>query len=257
MTLRTHLGDLRQRMLSSVQARVISLKQQIPIVSFSFDDFPRTAYTAGGRILRSYGLRSTYYVAPELIGTKNDLGDQMTAEDIDAVLAEGHEIGSHTFSHSSCRRLSTKMYERDVFRGRDVLRAVTGTDAGSFAYPYGHVPFLLKGRIGAQMSSCRSIYAGINGAATDLNLLRANSLYGDTDQLAKAESLLNANEKQCGWLIFYTHDVRLNPSPWGCTPELLERTTALAVEKGFRILPVGEVVETALSEGHLMQVTAA
>lgn len=229
------------------------LPQQTPIVSFSFDDFPRTAYTTGGQILKSYGIRGTYYVAPELIGTSNTLGDQMTAEDIDAALEEGHEIGSHTFGHLSCRRVSWKAYEEDVMRGRDVLRKKTGADIGSFAYPFGHLSFVSKGRIGAQMSSCRSIYPGINGPITDLNLLRANSLYGDATQLAKAASLLRINAKQCGWLIFYTHDVRPNPSAWGCTSELLERTIALASEGGFQILPVGEVVKMALQTNFLSQ----
>jgi hypothetical protein len=78
------------------------------------------------------------------------------------------------------------------------------------------------------MDSCRGIDGGINGSTTDLNLLRANSLYGDVDQFAASESLLSENVRRGGWLIFYTHDVRLNPSPYGCTPALLDKTVSLA-----------------------------
>jgi hypothetical protein len=126
---------------------------------------------------------------------------------------------------------------------------MTGCDAGSFSYPFGHVSIASKRDVGARMSSGRAIFAGINGPKVDLNLLRANSLYGDTDQLAKVELLLSENEKQRGWLIFYTHDVRSDPSNWGCTPALLKRTVELTLKKGFSVLPVGEVVDMAVRSG--------
>ncbi len=47
-----------------------------PIVSFSFDDFPRTAYSAGGAILERFGVRGTYYAAAGLMNTANELGEQ-------------------------------------------------------------------------------------------------------------------------------------------------------------------------------------
>ena len=91
------------------------------------------------------------------------------------------------------------------------------------------------------MSSFRGIYRGLNGPMVDLNLLRANTLYGDTDRFAELQWLLSENERRRSWLIFYTHDVRQNPSPYGCTPSLLEKIVSVAAERGFRIAPVGEV----------------
>jgi len=246
MILRTQLGQLRRNLLCSVYRRAVSMKMQVPIVSFCFDDFPRTAYSAGGSILRSYGARGTYYAALGLMNTSNELGDQLTRDDIDSLLSDGHELGCHTFSHCSGRRVALQAFERDVLLGRDAIRRMTGCDAGSFAYPYGHVAMASKKRIGAQMSSCRSIYGGINGPVADLNLLRANSLYGEADQCVRVESLLMENERQGGWLIFYTHDVRQSPSPFGCTPALLGKAIQMTLEKGFRISPVAEVVKLAL-----------
>jgi peptidoglycan/xylan/chitin deacetylase (PgdA/CDA1 family) len=221
------------------------MKMQVPVVSFCFDDFPRTAYSAGGSILRSFGARGTYYAALGLMNTSNELGDQMTCDDIDSLLSDGHELGSHTFSHCSSRRVPLDVFERDVLLGRDAIRRMTGCDAGSFAYPYGHIAVASKKRLGEQMDSCRSIYGDINGPVADLNLLRANSLYGEADQCATVESLLLENERQSGWLILYTHDVRQSPSPFGCTPALLEKAIEMTLEKGFRISPVTEVVRLA------------
>jgi peptidoglycan/xylan/chitin deacetylase (PgdA/CDA1 family) len=245
MILRSRLAILRRGLLCSIHSRPVSLGDQGPVVSFCFDDFPRTACTVGGAILKNFGAHGTYYAALGLLNTSTDLGDQLRPYDIDSLLSDGHELGCHTFSHTSCRGVPRRSFERDVQKGRDAIRKMTGCDAANFAYPYGHVTVNLKKRIGLQMSSCRGIYGGINGPVADLNLLRANSLYGDVDRLAESESLLSENERRRGWLIFYTHDVSPNPSLFGCTPALLGRTISLAVEKSHRIASVKEVLAIA------------
>jgi peptidoglycan/xylan/chitin deacetylase (PgdA/CDA1 family) len=243
MILRSWLGDLRRQLLCSIHSRTIPLNNPEPIVSFCFDDFPRTAYTTGGSILGKFGARGTYYAALGLMNTCNDLGDQFSQGDIESLLSDGHELGCHTFSHSSCRSSSLKTFEADVLRGRDAIQEMTGREATNFAYPYGHVTARLKKKIGMQMKSCRGIYGGINSSQADLNLLRANSLYGDINRLPEADALLSFCRRQGSWLIFYTHDVRQNPSPFGCTPALLERCAALALEKGFKLVTVEKTLD--------------
>lgn len=241
MTFRSELGAVRRMLLSSVHARRVSLCHQRPVVSFCFDDFPRTAYTVGGAILKDLGVRGTYYAAMGLMNLHNHLGVQFKLEDLDSLLADGHELGSHTFSHVSCRTVPFEVFEEEVCKGRATISDFTGHDAINFSYPYGHVSLAAKKAIGSGMSSCRGIYAGLNGPMTDLNLLRANSLYGGLERFAEIESLVTENERQKGWLIFYTHDVRSHPSPFGCTPQLLEKVVTLTLERGFNVVPVEEV----------------
>ncbi len=237
------LGEARQFLLRSMYRRLRSIDFDAPVVSFCFDDFPRSAYCAGGAILKSLGVRATYYASLELMNTTNELGPQLTQDDLESLLSDGHDLGSHTFSHWSSRRVSFDDFERNVLEGRDAVRRMTGSDeVDNFAYPYGHVTLASKKKLTSEFSSCRGIYPGINGPEVDLNLLRANSLYGDTDQLARVESLLSENAKRAGWLIFYTHDVQRTPSMFGCTPSLLDNVVALTLEKGFKVLTVGEVV---------------
>jgi peptidoglycan/xylan/chitin deacetylase (PgdA/CDA1 family) len=242
MTLRSQLGVLRGQLLCSIHSRSMPLGGHGPVVSFCFDDFPRTAYTTGAAILKSFGARGTYYAALGMMNTFTDLGDQFGREDIDSLLSEGHELGCHTFSHVSCRNVPLKSFKYDVRKGRDAIRELTGCDPVNFAYPYGHVTINSKRAIGATMDSCRGIYGGINEPMADMNLLRANSLYGDVDQLNRAGSLLAENVAKRGWLIFYTHDVRQNPSPFGCTPALLDRTISFAEKVGCRIVPVKDAI---------------
>jgi peptidoglycan/xylan/chitin deacetylase (PgdA/CDA1 family) len=249
MIVKTPLGGFRRQLLSYFHRRLLPLEHRAAAVSFCFDDFPRTAYTAGGSILKSYDCRGTYYASLGLLNTTNELGEQMRPDDLESVLADGHELGSHTFSHSSCRRVPSDVFEKDVIKGRETIRRITGCDAASFAYPYGHVTLSAKAAIGKHMNSCRGIYGGVNRPTADLNLLRANSLYGDLDQSATAESLLQDNQRVHGWLIFYTHDVCRNPSRFGCTPALLDKVVSLAVEMGLRIAPIGEIVAPILQLG--------
>lgn len=243
MLVKTRLGEVRRRLISSMCQRQVSLGGRGPIVSFTFDDFPRTALTVGGEILRSHGVRGTYYTAAGMMNTSNHLGDQFRAGDLDTVLRDGHELASHTFSHVSCRVTSADRFRSEVAKGRRAIEELTGRrDSGNFAYPYGQVTLKTKRMVGQDVASSRGIVSGLNGPLADLNLLRANSLYGDLDTCAKVRELIIENEWRKSWLIFYSHDVSPTPSPYGCTPQLLQFAVSLASQGCARILTVAEVL---------------
>jgi peptidoglycan/xylan/chitin deacetylase (PgdA/CDA1 family) len=240
-TLRFWAAETRRQFISRVGRRPMTLGNDNTIVSFCFDDFPRSALTVGGTILEAHGARGTFYAAPGLMGTDNELGEQFLQEDLDTLLRVGHELGCHTLQHLSCRSVTQAEFMADVDEGRKVIHRMTGYDPINFAYPYGHVTASLKKKIGTQMDSCRGIFGGVNGPVVDLNLLRANSLYGDIGEIGAVTELLSDSEGG-GWLIFYTHDVRDRPSPYGCTPALLREAVAETLNRGFTIAPVADVI---------------
>ncbi len=94
-----------------------SLGDRGPIVSFGFDDFPRTAYSVGGRILESFGARGTYYVAPALMHSDGPLGEICNADDILNLLEKGHELGTQTLHHLSARAALTCRFPRRCGEG--------------------------------------------------------------------------------------------------------------------------------------------
>jgi peptidoglycan/xylan/chitin deacetylase (PgdA/CDA1 family) len=242
--LRKLAGALRRRLLTGFYRRPVDLNGLGPIVTFSFDDFPRTALTSGAEILEKYGARGTYYVAMSLMGVKNNLGEQFYADDMKELVARGHEIGSHTYNHLSARNVSLKRFEQDVILGEhSIAQAIEAGPKGNFAYPYGEATIVTKKHIGPAMLCCRGTCPGINGPEVDLNLLRANSLYGGMERAEQAISLLEENRLKKGWLIFYSHDVRETPSPFGCTPELLDTVCSTAVAKQMRFMPVSQVMK--------------
>jgi peptidoglycan/xylan/chitin deacetylase (PgdA/CDA1 family) len=244
MNLRSQLGDIRRSILCAAHRRTLPLGNGGPIVSFTFDDFPRSALHTAGQVLEQYGARGTYYVAGGLMNVTNELGELFHAEDLDSALERGHELGTQTFHHSSCRSVSLNEFWDDVQQGNQLIKNVVGHNSTNFAYPYGHATFHSKRILGPRLTSSRSIIPGFNGPEVDLNLLRANCLYGDLDQAPRIAALVQENVKQKTWLIFYTHDVRPDASEYGCTPGLFQSAVSLAARSGSRILTIAN----ALSE---------
>ena len=243
MLLRHILGRIRWRALEAFNRRDVNLYGNRPMVSFTFDDFPQSALYIGGAILKNYGVRGTYYAAMGLMDKVNSLGRQFSAADLKNLLRDGHELGSHTFDHLSCRSTSFQDFQANVIKGMKAIDRLSGGGLPQqFSYPKGHALFRGKRKIGAVFSSCRGIIPGINESPVDLNLLRANSLYSCCFDIEVISRLFEANERCRGWLIFYTHDISDNPSSFGCKPEDFESVVNLAVKKQNIILPVGQVL---------------
>lgn len=245
MNLRSYLGAARRAVLCSLYRRTVPLGSIGPIVSFTFDDFPRTAYSVGGAVLEAFGARGTYYVTPGLMNITDNLGEEFCADDLHSLMDKGHELGSQTFRHSSSRSVSLTEFREDVEKGRNALRELTGTDPMNFAYPFGHATLQTKKTLGPTLTSSRSNFPGLNGPQIDLNLLKANRLYGDIEGSRYAEELISKNVANKSWLIFYTHDIRPQPSLFGCTPALFESVVSCAARSGSRILTVQQALTEA------------
>ncbi|HLI20508.1 MAG TPA: polysaccharide deacetylase family protein, partial [Stellaceae bacterium] len=86
-------------MTRNVKAHALTTRLREPVVSFSFDDFPRSALTEGGRILKQAGWVGTYFTAGSFCGRTIDGTEYFTREDVLRAAEEGHEIACHTFSH--------------------------------------------------------------------------------------------------------------------------------------------------------------
>ena len=54
-------GKYRRILSSALYRRTVKMQNADPLISFTFDDFPRSALEAGGQILRAHGVRGTYY----------------------------------------------------------------------------------------------------------------------------------------------------------------------------------------------------
>lgn len=220
-----------------------------PVISFSFDDFPRSAWTEGSRILEDAKFLATYYfssafAAPRLeIERPFGLTEGIQYYQLDDLLAlhqSQHEIGCHTHCHRRVVRLSSRELSDSLEQNHRFATDTLGTvSLDSFAYPQGAVNMRTKRLCARRFQSCRGTIPGINSGRIDLGQLKAVPLNRgfqiDRDLLPWLEQL----KFRSGWLIFYGHEVEANPSPWGCTPDTLTEVVDEVARSGISVKTVG------------------
>jgi peptidoglycan/xylan/chitin deacetylase (PgdA/CDA1 family) len=226
------------------------------VVSFTFDDFPRSAWLAGGAVLERCGVRGTYYTAMGLAGIDGNLGPMFEMEDVRAAHAAGHEIACHTFNHVDCGRAAPSQIAAELDRSAMALAdLLDGAPVDNFAYPFGGVSLIAKRAADRRFASCRGTGRGLNAGAVDLADLRSTSLYARDFDPEKLCQLIDRAAAAGGWAIFYTHDVRDTPSAFGCTPAQLAAVVGYAAANAA-VLPVRDVL-TRLGLGRIAPTQAA
>lgn len=219
------------------------IKLSSPIVSFTFDDFPKTAVRNGARILRSYGKTGTFYLSLELLGAFSDVGLPIADKsDIEKIISDGHDLGDHTYNHFNAFKVTNTDYEIAIKKNREKFQELFSIDNfNSFAYPFGYLKPATKKIVRCYYRFARGIEDGINVGITDLILLKAVHVKGGIENIEYYKNLISINKEKKGWLIFFTHEVENSPTPFGCNEELLSRIIELSLESGSEIMNISEV----------------
>ncbi len=232
-------GWVRRSLSRLLARRVFELSNTLPLVSFTFDDFPLSALITGGRILKHYGVRGTYYASLGLAGQDSPSGRIFSTEHLARLLADGHELGCHTFTHCHAWETRPSTFEESVVRNREAAREVVpGCCLETLSYPIGSPRPGTKQRAGRYFACCRGGGQIFNGGAVDLNHLAGFFLEQSRDNPGLIQTLIDRNREERGWLIFATHDICENPSRFGCTPAFFEKIVSYAAGSGAKVLPV-------------------
>jgi peptidoglycan/xylan/chitin deacetylase (PgdA/CDA1 family) len=225
------------------RSKPFAMRNDAPLVSFTFDDVPDSAYTNGAGVLEQCGVRGTFYIAAGTCGASGPDWRVIEREQVGALHLRGHEIGCHTFSHVGVDQLDASALDEECRRNRELLGALCpGIALTNFCYPFGKTSFARKLQLANSFASCRGIYEGINAGIIDLALLRVVELYDRTLTADKLQRVLNETRERKGWLIFYTHDVTDPPSWIGCSPDLLRTVVKAAQAAQLRCLPVRDAL---------------
>jgi peptidoglycan/xylan/chitin deacetylase (PgdA/CDA1 family) len=226
-------------------ARTLRICPPRPIVSFTFDDFPRSAVRPGATILEQHGVRGSFYAVGSYCGRVVEGREQYRAEDLGELAGGGHEIGCHTFHHQPVSTLTKDALAHEITRNAAFLGEHLPTlQLRTFAYPYGDASLWSTLYLQKRFVACRSSEDGLNHGTLDLGRLRAVRLY---DRVITRDQVRQVTEEAAArnaWLIFVTHDVDQAPSPFGCSPTLLEHALTTALSAATMILPVIEVITT-------------
>lgn len=214
-------------------------------ISFTFDDFPRTALSVGGAILQKYGLAGTYYVSLGIEGTDDASGPMFRLDDLQTLRQQGHELGCHTFDHYDSSGTRPSIFLKSVIDNQQALGALfPGAEFRTFSYPKSAPTGRTKQLTARRFECCRGGGQMFNSGLTDLNYLRAFFIEQAHGDIQAMHRMIDQNRAAGGWLIFATHDVCDRPSPYGCTPEVFESVVQYAVQSGAAILPVVKALET-------------
>lgn len=223
--------------------RTIPFELAEPIISFTFDDFPQTALFEGGAALKRHNVAGTFYVSLGLLDTLAPAGQLCRLEDVIATANDGHELGCHTYSHCHSWDTNSRDYERALTENAAALtRILPGHKFQSFSYPIALPRPSVKRVCSKYFSSCRGGGQVSNFGSADLNQLSAYFLEKVDGNLEPVKAAIELNRQGKGWLIFATHDVTLNPSPYGCTPQFFKDVVQCAIDSGARVLPVAQAV---------------
>jgi peptidoglycan/xylan/chitin deacetylase (PgdA/CDA1 family) len=215
-----------------------------PLVSFTFDDFPRSALFQGGRILRNHGLKGTFFASFGLMGRVTPTGKMFSYDDLAELIRQEQEIGCHTFDHCHAWDTAPVEFEASIIRNRRaVAEYLPGTEWKALSYPISCPRPETKRRAAKHFTCCRGGGQSFNRRTVDLNNLNAFFIEQSRDNFNAIKVVIEDNARQNGWLIFATHDVSDSPTRFGCSPAVFEKAVRSSIQSGARILPVSEALE--------------
>lgn len=239
-----YASRLENRLIRATPRQVMQVPTGEPIVSFTFDDVPVSALEAGAAILEADGVRGTFYISGGLAGRVEPgrtLIDQAGCREL---TASGHEIGCHTHTHRNLRHIDEESLIEDLVRNARYLDAIEPRPGRrNFAYPYNSGSFGKRGILANAFRTCRAAGEGINRGPTDPSFLRAVEIRQPQQHVLGLARWIDALVAKPGWLIFFTHDVSLRPTPYGCTPPSFRLLVGYALARGCRVLTVDAALD--------------
>jgi peptidoglycan/xylan/chitin deacetylase (PgdA/CDA1 family) len=170
-----------------------------PVAGITFDDGYRSVYTNALPIMRSEGIAGACFVSTDLVGTSRrfahdaalpvaELVEVMDWSELDALRAEGWEIGGHTATHARLSQCDGATLHHELERPITVLRERLGINKPALAYPFGGREDITAGALGiarrAGYSACMSDFGGENHPPIDAFDIRRIELGGDHPTLA-------------------------------------------------------------------------
>ena len=143
--------DRHLRLLSRLGLRGVSLGELLRaqeqgrargLVGLTFDDGYADFLDHAVPLLEKHRMTGTLYVVAGRLGGANDWDDGprlpiMDADQVRAVAAAGHEVGSHTMTHPRLAGADPAVLAAEVGDSRRVLEDVLQAEVAGFCYPYG------------------------------------------------------------------------------------------------------------------------
>ncbi len=226
-------AKVQRRVTQWLRAARAEVAPDRPVVSFTFDDFPKAALN-GADIVERHGGRAGFYACTSLMDLRSPvMGEMFDSATLAELSQRGHEIGAHTHTHLDCARAPLSQVERDIGENLVALsEAGVGDNVTSFAFPYGETTYAAKRWVSDVFVTGRGILPGVNIGDTDRSQMRAVELGSSVMHRRRALAALKTCIDAKGWLFFFTHDVGSSPSVYGTPSDVIGELAQRAVEAG-------------------------
>lgn len=191
------------------------VKAAKPRIALTFDDGPSKRYTARILdILKAQGVRATFFVVGENVQRFPDL--------LSREIAEGHEIGNHTYSHCHLQQIDADTLSGELDRAGKILMQVGGYKTTLFRPPEGVVT--------------KAVKTAAEGSGYSLVLWTIDTRDWAHNTPERIISTITKNASDGDIILF--HDFVVGDSP---TPEVLEIVIPKLREMGFQFVTVSEL----------------
>ncbi len=195
-------------------------------VTFSFDD----GVTQDIRLLEvfnRYGLKCTFNINSELLGTKRSLDrngrivrhDKILPEQV-RTLYEGHEVAVHTLTHFDLTEQSDEEVVRQVEEDRKNLSKICGYEVVGMAYPFGsyddRVVELIKKHTGVKYSRAVETTHSFKPQKEDLLRLKGTVYYVEDclEELVDKFLASDSNEEQLLYIWGHSYEMDAEYISW-------------------------------------------
>lgn len=238
---RQFIDRLSNRMIWRMAPRRRSVATSMPLVTFTFDDVPDTALTNGAAILEKHGARGTFYIAGGLAGRVEPDRRLISPAGCRELSERGHEIGCHTYAHRSVRSYGRSLTE-DLDRNGRYLADLGIERPQNFAFPYNAAWPTARRTLKRRFATCRGAGEAVNRGDVDPWMLRSVEIRQPEDHAAQLTARIDEVMENPGWLIFFTHDIAEEPTPYGCTPATFDHLVSHANKSGCAVITVAEAI---------------
>ena len=186
-----------------------------PYIAITFDDGPSATQTPRLlKMLKERGIKATFFCCGQCVAQSPEIAQQ--------IVAEGHEIANHSWSHPSLSKMSEAAVKDQLDRTHNVIQQTTGVTPTLMRPPYGN--FTVRQRAWANAVWNYKII-----------LWDVDTLDWKHHSPAKTESITMAETKKGS--IILCHDIHKT------TVDAMPATLDALRAKGFKFVTVTELIQ--------------
>lgn len=202
------------------------------LVTLSFDDGWEVNSKNALPIMQQYGFLSNQFYATTFI--KNSTVAN-TRQLIQNFVNAGHEIGSHTITHSDLTTLSDSKLNTELVDSKTYLESYLGKPVTYFASPFGAYDTRVTDRIMQSYAVQRTVDTGYNTKDNfDVTKLKVQNIL-NTTTAADVDGWVKKAIAEKTWLILVYHRVAPNPGPYDTTVPLFRAQMQAIKDSGIAV----------------------